>query len=279
MTSAPVPTLGPGSFFGKTFRDLTTDSFRFAGMEASVPEREVPRHTHDRPHFILILRGLYSTEARNQDGPCSSATLIFNPGGITHRDRFCKLGGKFLSISAAVSMSNYLDQASPVPLVVAGSSVHSVEGDRIANRLFREMRGNTGPTALILEDLGLELVGQVAGLGNATHSRCVPSWLLRTKEMIDDCTMQEFKVAELASVARVHPVYLARAFRRHFGSTPGEYLRRNRLLRVQRLLVKSKLPLVEIAFQSGFADQSGMTRAFTHEFGVSPGQYRRQFYQ
>lgn len=270
-----MPTFAAGVFLGNACQTVQTASFQFAELEATVPEREVPRHRHETPHFVLVLRGIYLTEARNQDGPCSSSTLIFNPAGTTHRDCFRSRKGRFLSITPSLKGSRLLDRASPVARVVAGGSPCSLAGTLITEAIEREFERERRPSSLVLESLGLELVGQLLRPEERIESPCTPDWLLRTKEMIEDCAGSEITIADLAAAVAVHPVYLARAFRKHFGNSPGKYLRRKRLLRVRRLLIDTRLPLVEVALRCGFSDQSRMTHAFTSEFGIAPGRYRR----
>jgi len=274
-----MPTFAAGVFLGNACQTVQTASFQFAELEATVPEREVPRHRHETLHFVLVLRGIYLTEARNQDGPCSSSTLIYNPAGTTHRDCFRSRNGRFLSISSDLNGSRLLDGVSPVARVVAGESARSREGALITGAIEREFEREKHPSSLVLEGLGLELFGQLLRPEERIESRRIPDWLLRTKEMIEDCAGSEITIADLAATVAVHPVYLARAFRKYFGNSPGEYLRRKRLLRARRLLIDTRLPLVEVALQCGFSDQSRMTHAFTSEFGIAPGRYRRRLWQ
>jgi AraC family transcriptional regulator len=145
---------------------------------------------------------------------------------------------------------------------------------RITGQIVREFEFEKHPSGEVLEGLGLELIGYLADRGRP-ESRCVPDWLVRAKEMIEDSAGNDLSIADLAIAASVHPVYLARAFRRYFGHSPGAYLRRHQLLVVRRLLADKHLPLVEVALQCGFSDQSRMNHAFTREFGIAPGQYRR----
>lgn len=74
----------------------------------------------------------------------------------------------------------------------------------------------------------------------------------------------------------MHPVYFARAFRAHYGVTPGDYLRQLHLQWSARALSTSGQGLATIALAAGFADQSHFTRAFRRAFGVTPGRYRRE---
>jgi AraC family transcriptional regulator len=226
------------------------------------------------PHFILVTGGNYLTTARNQRGICAAGTLIFNPAGTTHRDCFRSREGTFLSITPDGAASKMLEAASPVPLVVADQRAPVPVDPLLADRIVRELHRDDSIEPAVLEALGLELIGLLSGVG-ADSSRHVPSWLLTARELIEDGFTRELSMADLAARVGVHSVYLARAYRRHFACTPGEHLRRCRLLRVRGLLVHSDLALVEVALVSGFADQSQMTRSFSQSFGMSPGRYRR----
>ena len=273
-TNSTVNRLAAGAFFGDSYRSVATPSFQFSELQATVPERQVPLHTHETPHFILITSGVYVTAARNQRGLCSSGTLVFNPAGTTHRDCFRSRNGKFLSISPEAGMSRLLGRGSPVPQMLAGEGVRVPDDPLIGDRIVSQLREGLEPTAMILEGLGLELIGLVAAIEDRTASRMAPRWLLLAKERLEDCFGDDLSIADLAASASVHPVYLARAYRRYFGCSPGEYLRRRRLLRVQGLLSGTDLPLVQIALQCGFSDQSQMTRSFSSTFGVPPARYR-----
>lgn len=274
-THSAVPSMAQGAFFGEPCHAVLTSGFQFSEFHATVPERQVPRHIHEAPHFILITQGIYLTEARNQTGLCSPGTFIFNPGGITHRDCFRSEKGKFLSISTGPSVSRLLDRASPVPIIIAGAGIRESKEPLIGNRILRELRGGLESSTLILEELAFELIGVLSGMEERTAARMPPRWLALAKEIVEDCDGSDLRIADLATAVAVHPVYLARAYRRHFGYSPGEHLRRSRLLRVQGLLTKTDLPLAEVALECGFSDQSQMTRSFSSYFGMPPARYRR----
>jgi AraC family transcriptional regulator len=84
-------------------------------------------------------------------------------------------------------------------------------------------------------------------------------------------------IAALARDAGVHPVHLARAFRRHCGCTPGEFQVALRLAGAAEALRAGKQPIAEIALDCGFADQSHLSRRFRDLYGVAPAAYRRMF--
>jgi len=98
-------------------------------------------------------------------------------------------------------------------------------------------------------------------------------WLAVARELLDDQCGEAVRVTELARAAGVHPVHLARVFRRYLGCTPGDYLRR-RLERAAVLLRETACPLSDVALSCGFADQSHLANAFKRHIGVTPGAYR-----
>ena len=270
-----VTTLQAGAFFGQRCSSVTTRWFQFSDLEATVPERQVPKHTHETAHFVLVTEGVYVTEARNQPGLCGAGSLIFNPSGTTHRDCFRSERGKFLTIGIGEEHSWLLNRAVAVPIVITKAERCGRDELEIATSIARELRRPLPLLPLVLDDLVLELIGLVTGLGAHARSRAVPSWLLRVREMIRDGFGENLRMEGLANAAGVHPVYLARAYRRYFGCSPAEHLRRCRLRQVREMLTESDFPLVEIALGCGFTDQSQMTRSFSTRFGISPARYRR----
>ncbi len=74
----------------------------------------------------------------------------------------------------------------------------------------------------------------------------------------------------------MHPARLARGFRRSYGESVGERLRRLRLDAARAALERPGSDLADVAQECGFADQSHLTRAFRKAFGVTPGAFRRR---
>jgi AraC family transcriptional regulator len=84
-----------------------------------------------------------------------------------------------------------------------------------------------------------------------------------------------WSLADVATEAGVHPGYLASAFRRHFGCTVGEFIRRQRIALACRALADGNKPLADVALLAGFADQSHFTRTFKRQLGLTPAAYRK----
>jgi len=82
------------------------------------------------------------------------------------------------------------------------------------------------------------------------------------------------RIRDLAADAGVHPVHVARLFRQKTGVTPGEYLQRLRAQHACRLMQQPGRSLCEIAYESGFFDQSHMNRILRRFTLCSPRTIR-----
>lgn len=257
------------SFFGESEEELRTPSFEYAERIALVPDREVPEHTHENAHFVCVVRGTYVTEAGNRPGTCGAGTVIFNPAGTTHRDRFRTDRGRFFAISVAPALAERIETVYP-----RATTVELPEIGELLREARRELQRQCGLSDIILEGVGLELAGRM-GRWLVPEERRAPRWLLAVRDSIHDRCTAKLQIRELASEASVHPIHLARAFRREFGCSPGEYLRRCRIEKVRALLATSEMPLAELALETGFADQSQLTTSFRRATGLTPGAFRR----
>jgi transcriptional regulator GlxA family with amidase domain len=82
------------------------------------------------------------------------------------------------------------------------------------------------------------------------------------------------ELVELAAIAGLSIFHFARQFKQSAGVTPHYYLIRSRIERARELLAGTDLSLSEIAFATGFSDQSHLTRHFRQMIGMTPGQFR-----
>jgi AraC family transcriptional regulator len=264
---APPRLLTHGQFFGRARRERCTDSFAFASMVATWSEEELPRHSHENAYFFVVLRGTYLTAACAD--PCGPSTLIFNPPGTTHRDRFHSRDGRFFTISLSPAMSQRMPGAPPLPVVL-----RDPEALRLVHHARLELCEPDGDSDFILEGLGLELAGLVL-FSRAWPDPRAPLWLVQARDLLIEGGSSRLTIADIARAAGVHPVHLARTFRQYFHCAPGEYLRACRIEKARRLLAVPGLPLAELAQQAGFCDQSQLTHAFKRATGRTPGEYRR----
>ena len=87
---------------------------------------------------------------------------------------------------------------------------------------------------------------------------------------------ENVKLAVLAALSGVSVCTFRRVFLETFHTTPGQYLTNLRLKAVMNQLKTTDRCISEIALETGFFDQSHLTRIFKKERGLTPGEYRRR---
>lgn len=104
----------------------------------------------------------------------------------------------------------------------------------------------------------------------------LPPWLKQARDLLHDQFSESMSLARVAESVGVHPVYLASEFRRRFGSTVGEYVRRLRIeYACREISACSEAPLAQIALTAGFSSQSHFSKTFKRLTGMTPLEYRR----
>ena len=125
--------------------------------------------------------------------------------------------------------------------------------------------------ALAAEEMALLLVDWLVPSKEGGAARGA-SDVEQARGRIDDAPAETFTLVELADLCGLSRFQFLRSFARATGLTPHAYLIQRRV-DLARRLVANGTPLAEAAAESGFFDQSHMTRHFTRVLGISPGAY------
>jgi AraC-like DNA-binding protein len=96
----------------------------------------------------------------------------------------------------------------------------------------------------------------------------------RVREYVEIHLSENIDLATLAAVAGLSMHHFARQFKQSAGVTPHHYLTKKRIERAQEMLADTDLSLSEIAYATGFSDQSHLTRHFRYMVGTTPREFR-----
>ncbi len=91
---------------------------------------------------------------------------------------------------------------------------------------------------------------------------------------IDERPEESWALGDLSALVGASSFHFARAFRTLVGTTPHRYVVSARLRRAALLLLETRRPVTDIAFDVGFGDLSNFIHSFRREMGVTPRDFR-----
>ena len=80
---------------------------------------------------------------------------------------------------------------------------------------------------------------------------------------------------DIASHVGMSRRQLERLFQKHLNCVPSQYYMRLRLMHARQLLLQTSLPIVDIAFASGFVSTPHFSKCYREHFGIPPREERR----
>jgi AraC family transcriptional regulator len=248
------------SFGGTVIRRASAGDGLFS--ETSHPAlTTLEEHAHARASLCLVVAGEFTEHSSSGRITHRPDDVIFRPAEGWHSDEFSERGARCFNVELSTELlhearSGELDNRQ----VVA----------QLLRKMRRELRdGSNAP--LVLEGLLYQIVGEAFQRKPREHT---PRWIREVEDILRRRFSERLTVRSIAADVGVHPVHLARAFRAARGMTIADSLLARRIEVARRLLERSSLPLVEVALEAGFADQSHFTKSFRRIVGVTPMRYR-----
>ena len=235
-------------------------------------------HDHEYANISIVLSGSIEERVGKRCHEGVAGHVVFKPAGIPHANR-CRSNGARLfriEIHGAGSDEDLLGRCSLRDYTWASG------GPALALmlRARREHRTSDPETNLALECLALEALARLLGCDTRPPNRDArgpePPWFRRLLDRLHTRSDEPLHVSALAHDVGVHPVYLARVFRKRLHGTIGEYVRWLRLARSIEAMRHRGRPLADIALEAGFYDQAHFSRTFRSGLGRSPAAYRRE---
>lgn len=260
--------MGAGQFFGAARMQLRSDDFTVSAVTHPTA-RAVPLHAHAHAFFSMLIAGQYRESFGDRHWDARPLAMVLRPAQADHRDEIGPQGAVFLCVDIAPFYWNTLAHAG------ARLQRRAFE-DRpmswTALRLLRELCEKRAGWRSVAESLIDELVTEY--LTESRHVSCrLTGWLPRALERLHADPANQ-SLGTIATDLDLHPVHVSRMFKQHLGVTVSQYQRQMRLQRAARALLESDASLAELAEDSGFADQSHMTREFSRATSWSPAKLR-----
>ena len=140
-----------------------------------------------------------------------------------------------------------------------------------ATHLFKRKHAQDTPVDQLLLQVYHQYLKQEKG-------KKTPAWANSLKEMIQDQldTHMSLSLQQASEELEINPAYLSREFSKYFDNLSfGDYMRKMRIQKAIELMDTTDYSLTEIAYLTGFSDQSHFNRIFKKQTGQNPSSYKK----
>lgn len=241
----------------------TTDAGSFiVEVFYTAPNTRAAFHVHDQVTVVVPLSGYFVENTFKERVEGKPGAVIVETPESPHENIYGPSGGTNLRLRMNPELQSFVECGS-----------HARSGHVRAYEIARGMAENMGDP-LLLECAALEVLG-ILNNGPEWTPRCRPAFL---HDIIADFRANVDPKRDIAAIARgaqVSPIRLVRLFRRTYGISLARFMRVQQLQHALRLLSDPAISLSAVAAETGFSDQSHMTRAFVQTYGVTPAAMRR----
>lgn len=235
------------------------------------PDFRQAKHDHPWASVTLVLVGGLEERVGTAVETAAPLSVVVKPAGTEHADRVGPAGARTIQLALRPDLLD--GDESPSGTLGRWRWLHAGAPARHFVTLLKLFRAEARDESS-LESAVFDFLGSLDSQGRTNGAGRPPRWLAAVAEQIDDEFAIGLRVRALAERADVHPVSLARAFRRHYGESVTDRIRARRVQAAAALLGRSSRRLSDVAYAAGFADQSHMCRDFKAATGLTPGGFR-----
>ncbi len=224
----------------------------------------MPDHCHDRTAISFVLDGAINETVNGNDTLGGIANVIIKPSGTLHRDIYsdnCSIICIYLNTESELKKSTQ-------QLLKHWSWLPSVDNYSFLNTILQSKNEKEQ-----LESIN-NFISYYSAKKESISDDLQPAWLRELKQILDASYNESLKSSELAKAFHIHPVYMARAFKKYYGISIKSYINILRANGAMASIINSEDKLAHIAFDNGYADQSHFNRKFKDLTGFTPSHFK-----
>jgi len=146
-----------------------------------------------------------------------------------------------------------------------------------ATHLYQKPHLQTSPFENLLFEVYTRYLKEKKG-----SKKRIPAWVKDLKDMIQDQIDTQFVIdlKKISTELELNPSYISRSFSKYFEDNNfGEYVRKQRIEKAIHLIQHTDHSLTEIAYLTGFSDQSHFSRIFNKITGQNPSAFRKKIHK
>ncbi len=215
------------------------------------------RHSHDYSNITVVLGGRIDEATDLGAYSATSGSVVMKGAGREHEDAVGRAGARTLSIrfrDESPVGPNAWSWCDAPRVVRCALAVHAATSDR---------------------EVEWAVATLVVALGDRPVAAARPEWIDALVAQLEQSYERRICLDSVARRTGMHPIYVARTFRRFTGMSMGEFVAAIRLRHARHALATTSRSIFGIAAETGFADASHLCRTFASVLGVTPMRFRR----
>jgi AraC family transcriptional regulator len=258
-----------GKYYGKRNSEASFNGILLSKYEYHTDI--TPWHYHENPYFMFVLHGNMMDCNTKAETLLPPGSLMFNNWQEAHfGSKYSERAGGFhLELERNWFENNGIE----LSLLEGSQLIENPHIHLLFAKLYHEFVLSDEYSEVSVELLLLQVSETLGGAKEANHKN-IPNWVSRLKELLH-YDQANLKLKYLSDQLNIHPVHISRAVPKYFSTSLGEYIRLLKIKKTIPLLLDSNYSLTQIAYQSGFSDQSHFNRVFKSYFKINPSQYKK----
>ncbi len=255
--------LKTGEFYGTHYQESTFENILVTDTEYT--HSKVDWHFHENPYFTYLLQGKLFESNKKESYYLEPGSLLFHNWQDAHYNIKPPEYTRGFHIELKENwFSNYDIQITDFE---GSINLKNPLIKNLMNKVFIESKINDQYSNMSIETYLIEIFNTIKASNSNIQKR--PIWAKKLQELILEEDM-DYSLKKIAAILKIHPNHLSRDFRRHFGTSLGNYIRLIKLNKAFCLINANKLSLTEICYQCGFYDQSHFISNFKRIYNTTP---------
>jgi AraC-like DNA-binding protein len=245
--------------------------------EAIFQKHSFPNHFHDTYCIRLMEMGLeFQLTESNPLIAHAGSILILNPNEVHSNKNYDNDCWKYRTIFVNEEVVSYVREIMQLKISAPIFFTNQIINDRF---LFSKILDFHNSISNNSTELLFEIIAFL--IKNYRMERKVDpysNWIVTDAQTYLQANFsKKITLDALASMYKINKFHFIRIFKKHTGLTPISYAVLHRVIHAKKLIVDN-LPMINVAIDSGFYDQSHFNHYFRQYIGVSPLEYRVGFH-
>ncbi len=262
--------LSKGQYYGSMNFEQEINGIILSEYDYSASKTEW--HYHENPYLMYVLGGdLFDINKKNKTG-CSAGNLLLHNWDEPHFNE--KHSSYSRGFHVEFERSWFKQKQLDINLWEGSQLIKNPKSHHLLAKIYFEFKCQDIYSNISIELLLFQLCESIES-EKAIVSKDEPQWMNALREILHQ-NNQNLSLNHLSNILGVHPAHLSRAVPKYLKTTLGDYARQQKIKIALVFLLNSKLSLTEIAYASGFSDQSHFIRVFKMYIGLTPSQFRNK---